>query len=233
MRSDIYMYILRYERGTTIAALWMARRSTGYLQPDALLCVRGAEGATASRVLTTKLVYELERFSFSSYHSFSLSFAGRRKPRKGRFQTSEALGFVGSAASSSSCASSLSRDGSTGSGGKGQEGPLVQVMDIPSSFRSLLKNVTKDVVSSLIADRYTLLFDVYASPALQSLLFVLNHIGLESKQKRDSIHACLKACLLFSSTSGFLSVDLQVYVSLSICIYGHLSASVVQIALCL
>ncbi|PHJ24131.1 nucleolar protein 9 [Cystoisospora suis] len=118
----------------------------------------------------------------------SVEELGRRKPRKGRFQTSEALGFVGSAAPSSSCPSSVSRDGSTGFGGKGQEGPPVQVMDIPSSFRSLLKNVTKDVVSSLVADRYTLLFDVYASPALQSLLFVLNHIGLE-KEKQNILAA--------------------------------------------
>lgn len=60
--------------------------------------------------------------------------------------------------------------------------PSAQVVEIPLSFRTVLKNLTKDVVTSLSADRYALLFDLYASPALQSLLFVLDQTRLESKQ---------------------------------------------------
>ncbi|EPT27662.1 hypothetical protein TGME49_266400 [Toxoplasma gondii ME49] len=89
----------------------------------------------------------------------SVDELGRRKPRKRRQETAETLPDT-----------SLSGDGAGGS--NGTRGTGAQRFPSPPSLQALLQRIAKSVAAAVSANPYSLLFDVYASPALQLLLHV-------------------------------------------------------------
>ncbi|CBZ50877.1 conserved hypothetical protein [Neospora caninum Liverpool] len=91
----------------------------------------------------------------------SVDELGRRKPRKSRQETTESLPV-------------LSQPGGTrhDSASDARGAPGAQLFPANESLLALLKQIAKDVAAALNANPYSLLFDVYASPALQLLLHV-------------------------------------------------------------
>ncbi|KEP61126.1 UNVERIFIED_CONTAM: hypothetical protein HHA_266400 [Hammondia hammondi] len=89
----------------------------------------------------------------------SVDELGRRRPRKRRQETAETL-------------PAASQGGEGTAGSNGSQGTGAQRFSSPPSLQALLQRIAKSVAAAVNANPYSLLFDVYASPAIQLLLHV-------------------------------------------------------------